>query len=65
MSDTFVEENKRLRSMSTCDKCKTNQSNALFLPCAHHVMCIDCARDLKLCPVCNRKVDETIRTFMS
>ncbi|KAH3729018.1 hypothetical protein DPMN_054981 [Dreissena polymorpha] len=64
ISETFYEENLRLKKIVKCSNCKTNDSNALFLPCAHHVMCITCTRDTKRCSVCNRAVYDVVRTFM-
>ncbi|KAH3729078.1 hypothetical protein DPMN_055041 [Dreissena polymorpha] len=39
ISESFYVESQRLKSIVNCSKCKINDSNALFLPCAHHVMC--------------------------
>ncbi|XP_052243432.1 baculoviral IAP repeat-containing protein 3-like [Dreissena polymorpha] len=63
-SESLYEESQRLKSIVKCSKCKINDSNALFLPCAHHVMCIACAHDTKRCPVCNRGISDFVRTFM-
>ncbi|KAH3729020.1 hypothetical protein DPMN_054983 [Dreissena polymorpha] len=57
-------ENKRLKGMLICRICKINNSNALFLPCAHHVMCFNCAHDVRKCPLCQRDVNDIVRTFM-
>ncbi|KAH3729135.1 hypothetical protein DPMN_055098 [Dreissena polymorpha] len=64
ISESFYEENQRLKSIVKCSRCKINDSNVLFLPCAHHVMCITCAYDTKRCSVCNRGVSDVVRTFM-
>ncbi|KAH3729120.1 hypothetical protein DPMN_055083 [Dreissena polymorpha] len=57
-------ENKRLKGMLICQICKINNSNALFLPCAHHVMCFNCAHDVRKCPLCQRHVNDIVRTYM-
>ncbi|XP_052811704.1 baculoviral IAP repeat-containing protein 3-like isoform X3 [Mya arenaria] len=63
--DNLLQENQRLRSMLMCFICQTNQVNVLFLPCNHHRLCIDCAREyFTACPVCHRPVNDIIKTFM-
>ncbi|KAH3727439.1 hypothetical protein DPMN_053374 [Dreissena polymorpha] len=64
ISESLYEENQRLKRIVKCSKCKINDSNALFLPCAHHVMCIAFAHDTKKCPVGNRGVSDGVRTFL-
>ncbi|XP_052809812.1 uncharacterized protein LOC128238202 isoform X2 [Mya arenaria] len=63
-AEELLEENKRLKHMLTCFICQNNPVNALFLPCTHHRLCIDCSYDLKECPVCLRPIKEKIKTFM-
>ncbi|WAR09103.1 PIAP-like protein [Mya arenaria] len=64
--ENLLEENQRLRSMLLCFICQRNQVNALYLPCTHHRLCMDCVREYsKTCPVCQRPVDEIIKTFLS
>ncbi|WAR08334.1 BIR7A-like protein [Mya arenaria] len=62
--EDMLEENVKLKLMLKCSKCRTNQVDALFLPCAHHRMCVQCAKDVQLCPICDRPVLEILRTFM-
>jgi len=57
-------ENERLKQRLTCMQCHVNHVNALLLPCTHLRLCIDCATSLDVCPVCNRHIDQKIRTFM-
>ncbi|XP_052809826.1 baculoviral IAP repeat-containing protein 2-like isoform X3 [Mya arenaria] len=62
--EELLQENKRLKDMLTCFICQNNPVNALFLPCTHHRLCLDCSYDLKECPVCLRAIKEKIKTFM-
>ncbi|WAR07969.1 XIAP-like protein [Mya arenaria] len=41
--ESILEENARLKHILKCQMCNDNNVNALFLPCAHHRMCMDCA----------------------
>ncbi|WAR07848.1 BIR7B-like protein, partial [Mya arenaria] len=64
--ESILEENARLKHIFKCSKCNVNDINALFLPCAHHRMCMDCASkyDVTVCPVCDRPIREIIKTYM-
>ncbi|WAR07955.1 BIR7B-like protein [Mya arenaria] len=65
-AESILEENARLKHIFKCSKCNVNDINALFLPCAHHRMCMDCASkyDVTVCPVCDRPIREIIKTYM-
>ncbi|XP_060588564.1 baculoviral IAP repeat-containing protein 3-like [Ruditapes philippinarum] len=64
-NETPLEENQRLKSIVYCMICRKNTVNALFLPCAHHELCMTCADPFDTCPVCHRVIREKIRTFMA
>ncbi|XP_052243668.1 baculoviral IAP repeat-containing protein 7-B-like isoform X2 [Dreissena polymorpha] len=73
-SDTFsqdffhedpITENQRLKSLLLCMRCKSNDANVLFLPCAHHRMCTDCARGIAKCPVCQQTIQTSVQTFLT
>ncbi|XP_052809741.1 baculoviral IAP repeat-containing protein 7-like isoform X2 [Mya arenaria] len=65
-SDSILMENARLNRILKCYQCKVNDVNALFLPCAHHRMCMECVikYDVTLCPVCDWKILEIVKTFL-
>ncbi|XP_045175348.2 baculoviral IAP repeat-containing protein 3-like isoform X2 [Mercenaria mercenaria] len=65
ITETPVEENKRLKSHVFCMMCGKNEINALFLPCTHHRLCMSCAEPLQTCAVCHRYIKEKIRTYMA
>ncbi|XP_052808890.1 baculoviral IAP repeat-containing protein 7-A-like [Mya arenaria] len=64
--ESILEENARLKHILKCQRCDVNNVNALFLPCAHHRMCMDCASkyDVTVCPICDRPIREIVKTFM-
>ena len=43
-----------------CSICLENNKNIIFFPCGHYNTCRNCARLLKLCPVCRVKIDSKI-----
>lgn len=49
----------------TCVVCGVNFRNVLFVPCNHLATCINCSknREIKTCPLCRKKFDNTIRVF--
>ncbi|KAL3883084.1 hypothetical protein ACJMK2_029377 [Sinanodonta woodiana] len=63
-TQTILRENKSLKSMVTCIKCKQQARNMLFLPCTHHCLCHICAAKCSLCPMCYRTIKQKIKTFM-
>ncbi|WAR07841.1 DIAP2-like protein [Mya arenaria] len=64
--ESIFEENSRLKHILKCQRCNVNNVNALFLPCAHHRMCMKCASkyDVTVCPICDRPIREIVKTFM-
>ena len=52
-------ENKR----SLCKICKNKPINTVLLECAHFLLCEDCAKSSKQCPVCKKDVSRVIVTF--
>lgn len=44
-----------------CFKCNGKQSDVYFFPCGHRVLCEDCARDCKECPLCKLPVSTYAR----
>ncbi|WAR07843.1 XIAP-like protein [Mya arenaria] len=64
--ESILEENARLKHILKCQMCNDNNVNALFLPCAHHRICTDCASkyDVTVCIVCDRPIREIVETFM-
>ncbi|KAH3727177.1 E3 ubiquitin-protein ligase mib1-like isoform X1 [Dreissena polymorpha] len=62
---TIVSDNARLKSELYCGKCKVEPSNVLFFPCQHHLLCLDCAKDLEVCCSCSAEIRRTKQTFRS
>ncbi|KAH3727175.1 hypothetical protein DPMN_053103 [Dreissena polymorpha] len=62
--DPFT-ENQRLKNLLMCMRCKSKDANVLFLPCAHHRMCTDCAHGTETCPVCQQTIQTSVQTFIS
>ncbi|XP_052808888.1 baculoviral IAP repeat-containing protein 7-B-like isoform X2 [Mya arenaria] len=58
-------ENACLEHISKCQWCKVNNVNALFLPCTHHRICMDCVRkyDVTMCPFCDRHISKVVTTL--
>ncbi|KAL4232728.1 Baculoviral IAP repeat-containing protein 2 [Mactra antiquata] len=59
------EENRRLKGIIKCMICEVNDINMLFLPCTHHKLCENCAEGRTHCPVCDKRIEDKIKTFMS
>ncbi|XP_052244011.1 baculoviral IAP repeat-containing protein 7-B-like isoform X2 [Dreissena polymorpha] len=63
--DDPLTENQLLKNLLLCMRCKSKDANVLFLPCAHHRMCTDCALGIETCPVCLQKIQSIVQTFLS
>ncbi|XP_052809874.1 baculoviral IAP repeat-containing protein 8-like [Mya arenaria] len=58
------EQNTQLRARTTCKVCRERQALILLIPCSHLATCVQCEQNLTICPVCNRQVVETVKTFL-
>ncbi|KXS13312.1 hypothetical protein M427DRAFT_58836 [Gonapodya prolifera JEL478] len=47
----------------TCIICWDRSRTAVFAPCGHHAACVECSKELTLCPVCRTKVRSVVRYF--
>ncbi|XP_052281864.1 putative inhibitor of apoptosis [Dreissena polymorpha] len=63
--ETLLKENQLLKGFLRCHSCHTNQVNCLFLPCTHHIYCLDCTQYSEKCPDCDKPIKERIRTYMA
>lgn len=61
----LIDETEKLRSVIKCAKCKQNDANCLFLPCAHHMLCMPCSANISTCIRCDKRIKKRIKTFMS
>jgi hypothetical protein len=64
-----VQVNK-LKDAHRCKICLDREVGIVFLPCGHIVCCPKCARELHakqepLCPICRRRIDSTIRSYLT
>lgn len=44
----------------TCLKCNKAPANVYFTPCGHCVLCKECAKDEKFCPLCSTTIQKSI-----
>ena len=60
-----AEIKKQQDELKICKICYDDNSNMLFLPCAHLCCCIICSETLTQCPICRRNIQEKVKTYMS
>lgn len=48
-----------------CKICYEAECNAVFVPCGHQVVCVDCANGLSSpkCPMCRAVISQVVRTY--
>lgn len=58
------EENRFLKDQRLCKVCMDNEVGVVFLPCGHLLTCTFCAPALKLCPMCRKAIQATVRAYL-
>ena len=58
------EENRLMRERRLCKVCMDADANIVFLPCGHMVCCGVCTPPLTLCPICRKRINATVKTFL-
>lgn len=48
-----------------CKICLVNDIELCFFPCTHVVTCMTCAMHLKICPVCRKSFNSSVRIYMA
>lgn len=63
--DEMLQENYKKREGSCCVICLERESNMIFVPCGHKVICKGCSNFFRSdkCPVCRCKRDSIIEVF--
>jgi len=56
-------ENFQMRNSKTCRICLDNDSDRLFLPCAHLVVCKLCSPFVTHCNLCNTKIAHIVPVY--
>ena len=59
------DEIRMLEEGKKCKICKDKPIGIVFLPCGHLASCVDCAKTVKLCPICKTAISQTVRVFPS
>lgn len=55
---------KRDRSMpDLCVICLEQEYNSVFVPCGHMCCCTTCSSHLTNCPLCRRRIEQSVKTF--
>ncbi|KAG5178178.1 hypothetical protein JKP88DRAFT_225620 [Tribonema minus] len=48
---------------NTCVVCMDNPRDVLLMPCAHMVLCRECAVNLRDCPTCRTKIRQQVQVY--
>lgn len=59
------EENDQMKNDRLCQKCKLNNANRLFLPCAHLSSCDKCVFKCTKCPKCRSIIRGIVQVYLS
>ncbi|KAM9296578.1 baculoviral IAP repeat-containing protein 7 [Gastrophryne carolinensis] len=58
------EELRQLKDERMCKVCMDKDVSILFVPCGHLVVCMDCAPNLRHCPICRAIIRGSVRALM-
>jgi len=64
-SSSEDKENLADNDEGLCNICMDNPIDCVILECGHMCACSKCAKSLKECPICRRKVVRVVRTYTS
>ena len=56
---------QELQDARECKVCFDKNADVVLMPCGHLCSCTSCAQLLQECPVCRKKIDTAIRTYIS
>ncbi|XP_069809501.1 baculoviral IAP repeat-containing protein 7 isoform X4 [Dendropsophus ebraccatus] len=59
------EQLRRLKDERLCKVCMDKDVSMVFVPCGHLVVCMDCAPNLRHCPICRAMIRGSVRAIMS
>jgi len=48
-----------------CKICFSREVRIVFMPCGHLLACAECAKNMKICGVCRKKVELTVQVYIS
>ena len=63
-NEELAEEIENLKKERSCSICFERQKVIMFMPCSHLATCVECSVALTKCPICRKKVQATIRTYI-
>eukprot|EP00056_Hartaetosiga_gracilis_P007496 m.108991 g.108991 ORF g.108991 m.108991 type:complete len:498 (-) comp12724_c1_seq2:255-1748(-) len=49
---------------SSCSVCLDEKVGVCLLPCRHTCLCVDCSKDVSVCPICRTKVEDKMTVFV-
>ena len=52
-----------LNQEDKCMKCKSNEKNAVGMPCGHMIYCWSCLQDTPFCWLCSQRLTEKICVY--
>jgi septal ring factor EnvC (AmiA/AmiB activator) len=47
----------------TCIVCLDRNRECVLMPCAHYVLCADCASELRDCPICRAHIEQRVTVY--
>eukprot|EP00828_Plagiopyla_frontata_P027466 TRINITY_DN35672_c0_g1_i1.p1 TRINITY_DN35672_c0_g1~~TRINITY_DN35672_c0_g1_i1.p1 ORF type:complete len:209 (+),score=40.74 TRINITY_DN35672_c0_g1_i1:320-946(+) len=64
----MLKQNEKAQSneqQQLCCICLEQPKNAVLMPCRHNAICMECANKVKLCPMCQEKIVEIVKIYLT
>ncbi|CAC5399478.1 BIRC7_8 [Mytilus coruscus] len=63
--EKLKEESRRLKHKMKCIRCRNKDICMLFVNCGHRQTCEECSYQMEYCPICEKKIEKRLKTFLS
>ena len=48
---------------NSCKICFQRENDAVLFPCKHNIVCTECAKVIKECPICRKEIEQWIQIY--
>jgi hypothetical protein len=55
---------RQISEASTCIVCIDREKSVACMPCKHLCLCVECSKNLKICPLCRQEIQSTLELFV-
>ncbi|XP_077976727.1 uncharacterized protein LOC120334399 [Styela clava] len=64
-SESLQQQLDKIEEERMCKICFSNPADMVFIPCSHMICCMECTQAIRHCPVCRKKIEKAIKTYVN